>query len=95
MTIMPFVLIFQQVFSGGMLALPGWTRYVTPFTISNPALKVVAAQGDYNERPVMTIWNQLEKLKGKELSATLDVGEVIDLLMDKSIPPSSGCTRPS
>jgi len=43
----------------------------------------------------MTIWNQLEKLKGKELSATLDVGEGIDLLMDKSIPPSSGCTRPS
>ena len=86
MTIMPFVLIFQLVFSGGMLSLPGWTRYITPLTISNPALKVVATQGDYNERPVMTIWNQLDKLRDKELSATLNVNDVIDLLMDKSIP---------
>ena len=86
MTIMPFVLIFQLVFSGGMLSLPGWTRYITPLTISNPALKVVATQGDYNERPVMTIWNQLDKLRDKELSATLNVSDVIDLLMDKSIP---------
>ena len=85
MTIMPFVLIFQLVFSGGLLTLPGWTQYITPLTISNPALKVVAAQGDYNNRPVMTIWNQLDKLRDKELSATLDMGQLIDLLMDKDI----------
>ena len=36
MTIMPFVLIFQLVFSGGMLTLPDWTKPMTYFTISNP-----------------------------------------------------------
>ena len=86
MTIMPFVLIFQLVFSGGLMSLPGWTRHLTPFTISNPALKLVAAQGDYNNRPMMVIWNQLDKLRDKELSATVSVGQVIDIVMDKNIP---------
>ena len=86
MTIMPFVLIFQLVFSGGMLSLPGWTHYITPLTISNPALKVIAAQGDYNNRPVMTIWNQLNKMRGKELSATVTVGQVADFLQNEDIP---------
>jgi len=86
MTIMPFILIFQLVFSGGLMTLPGWTRMLTPLTISNPALKVVAAQGDYNNRPMMVIWNQLEKMKDKELSATLNVSDVIDLLQNKDIP---------
>ena len=86
MTIMPFVLIFQLVFSGGMLSLPNWTRYITPLTISNPALKVVAAQGDYNHRPVMTIWNQLNKMRSKEISATVTVGQVVDFLQNEDIP---------
>ena len=86
MTIMPFVLIFQLVFSDGMLSLPGWTSYITPFTISNPALKVIAAQGDYNGRPVMTIWNQLNKMRGKEFSATVTVGQVADFLQNGDLP---------
>ena len=86
MTIMPFVLIFQLVFSGGLMTLPGWTRHLTPFTISNPALKVVAAQGDYNNRPMMVIWNQLDKLRDRELSATVNVGQLIDALMDTNVP---------
>ena len=86
MTIMPFVLIFQLVFSGGMMTLPEWTNYITPYTISNPALKVIAAQGDYNNRPVMTIWNQLNKMRGKAFSVTVTVGQVADFLRSKDIP---------
>lgn len=85
MTIMPFVLIFQLVFSGGMLSLPEWTNYITPFTISNPALKVISAQADYNNRPVLTIWNQVNKMRDKEFSATITVGQVIDLLQNEDI----------
>lgn len=87
MTVMPFVLIFQLVFSGGMLSLPEWTNYFTPLTISNPALKVVAAQGDYNHRPVMTIWNQVNKMRDREVSATVTVGQVFDLLQNEDIAP--------
>ncbi|MBQ6373297.1 MAG: ABC transporter permease [Clostridia bacterium] len=86
MTIMPFVLIFQLVFSGGMMALPAWTDAITPYTISNPALKVLAAQGDYNNRPVMTIWNQVQKMKDSKVSATITLGQALDLLGKKDDP---------
>ena len=85
MTIMPFVLIFQLVFSGGMMTLPAWTNAITPLTISNPALKVLAAQGDYNTRPVMTIWNTVNGMRGKEVSATVTLGQVYDLLQNENI----------
>jgi len=86
MTIMPFVLIFQLVFSGGMLSLPAWTEPLTHFTISNPALKVLAAQSDYNTKPVMTIWEQVHKMENKEVSATVTLGQVLDLLTDGDNP---------
>ena len=68
MTVMPFVLIFQLVFSGDMLSLPAWTNAITPLTISNPALKVLAAQCEYNARPVTTIWNTVNDMRDKEVS---------------------------
>jgi len=80
MTIMPFVLIFQLVFSGGMLSLPAWTNHITPLTISNPALKVLAAQSDYNKRPVITVWNTVNGMRDREVSATVTVGQVMDFL---------------
>ena len=86
MTIMPFVLIFQLVFSGGMLTLPPWTEPVTRFTISNAALKVLTTQGDYNNKPVLTIWNQVEKMKDKEVSATVTLGQVLELLQKEDNP---------
>ena len=86
MTIMPFVLIFQLVFSGGLLALPAWTEPLTHFTISNPALKVLAAQSDYNARPVMTVWNTVNGMRDKEVSATVKLSQVFDLLTDEDNP---------
>ena len=82
MTIMPFVLIFQLVFSGGMMSLPAWTNGITPLTISNPALKVLTAQGDYNSRPVMTIWNTVNSMRDREVSETVTLGQVFDLLQN-------------
>ncbi|MBR2528688.1 MAG: ABC transporter permease [Blautia sp.] len=85
MTIMPFVLIFQLVFSGGMLTLPEWSAPLTNFTISNPALKVLATQGDYNNQPVVTLWNQLNKMVDKEVNVTVSLGNVLDLLENEDI----------
>ena len=86
MTIMPFVMIFQLVFSGGMLALPDWTRYITPLTISNPALKVICAQSDYNSLPMKTIWDQVDKMRDKEVTATLTLRQVVEKLQDEENP---------
>jgi len=86
MTIMPFVLIFQLVFSGGMLSLPAWTDSITPLTISNPALKVLAAQSNYNSRPVMTVWNTVNNMKDREVNTTVSLGQAMDLLQKKDNP---------
>ncbi len=82
MTIMPFVLIFQLVFSGGMLALPEWSKPLTMLTVSNPGLKVIAAQTDYNHKPVVTVWNAIKKMKDSEIGGTITVGDVLDKLSD-------------
>ena len=86
MTIMPFVLIFQLVVSGGMLTLPAWTAPLTHFTISNPGLKVIAAQADTNNRPFVTISNMVDKMKDNEVGGTVTLGQVLDLLSDKENP---------
>ena len=83
MTIMPFVLIFQLVFSGGMIALPAWTAPLSNFTISNPGIKVLIAQSDYNSQKVKTIWSQMNKLRDKEIGGDLPMAQVLDLLSNE------------
>ncbi|MBQ8093429.1 MAG: ABC transporter permease [Clostridia bacterium] len=86
MTIMPFVLIFQLVFSGGMLTLPEWTKPLTRLTISNPGLKVIATQADTNKRPYATIATMVSKMRNSELGGSVSVGQILDLLQDESNP---------
>ena len=80
MTIMPFVLIFQLVFSGGMLSLPKWSAPLTALTISSPGLEVIAAQGDTNNRPLVSIWNSIQGMGNTELSGTFNVGQALDFI---------------
>ena len=83
MTIMPFVLIFQLVFSGGMLTLPNWSKPLTYLTISNPGLKVIAAQSDVNHQPYATIADMVMKMKDEKIDATITVGQIMDMLGQK------------
>ena len=83
MTIMPFVLIFQLVFSGGIFNLPAWSEQISHYTISSYGLKCFAAQSDYNNSPMVTLWNTLVKMKSSEIGGTYTVGQVLDLLEDK------------
>ena len=86
MTIMPFVLIFQLVFSGGMLTLPEWTKTLTHFTISNPGLKVIATQADTNNRPYATISSMVSKMRDNEIGASVTLGQVLDLITNTDNP---------
>ena len=81
MTIMPFVLIFQLVFSGGMLMLPDWTEPLTYFTISSPGLKAIAAHADVNHRPFVTINDMLDQMKDNKIELDMTVGEALDTLV--------------
>ena len=67
MTIMPFILIFQLVFSGGIIPLPEWTKPLSYFTISNYGIQAIAAQSGYNELPMVTTWNTIEGMMDQEI----------------------------
>ena len=84
MTIMPFVLIFQLVFSGGIFELPAWSQSLSRFTISNYALKAFASQADYNGAPMMTAWNMVQKMREREVGGSITVGQALDFLADKN-----------
>lgn len=78
MTVMPFLLIFQLVFSGGIFSLPAWTKPISQFTISNYGMKCIAAQADYNNQPMVTAWNTLDKLRNQTVSGNIPVGKILE-----------------
>ena len=80
MTVMPFILIFQLVFSGGVFSLPAWTQPVSRFTISNYGLKCMAAVADYNNQPMVTAWQTLSKLEEEEISGTVTVRGIFEVM---------------
>jgi len=85
MTVMPFVLIFQLVFSGGLLPLPDWTKPLSNFTISNYGIKAIASQSGYNERPMVTAWKTVDKMRNNEIGGTVTLGQIMDLLDSEAV----------
>ena len=86
MTVMPFVLIFQLVFSGGpFFNLPQWAKSMTRYTVSSYGLKCIAAQADYNNAPNVTAWNMLQRLRDYEVGGTVTVGQVLDFATNENI----------
>lgn len=85
MTFMPFILIFQLVFSGAVFSLPKWGSIATTFTISSSGMKCVAAQAGYNELPMVTGWNALFKMRKEPVDITVTVGQILDLLSREDI----------
>ena len=84
MTVMPFILIVQLVFSGGIFALPQWADPITDFTVSNYGLNCIAAQSDYNALPLSSGWSTLRRLRNEEIVITPTVGQIMDFMADES-----------
>ena len=80
MTVMPFILIFQLVFSGGIIPLPESVRNLSNYTISNYGIRAIASQADYNGREMATGWNTLNSMQNEPIDATITIGQVLDLL---------------
>ena len=85
MTVMPFVLIFQLVFSGGFIPLPAFVKPLANFTISNYGIKAITSQCGYNELPMKTAWDTLDKMRDKEIGGTVTLGQIMDLLDSKAV----------
>ena len=82
MTIMPFVLIFQLVFSGGLFSLPGIVDPILDLTISNPGLKVMASQSRVNDLPYKAVTTMLNLIEDMDVEASVTIGQVLDALSD-------------
>ena len=63
MTVMPFMLIFQLVFSGGAFTLYGPAAWLTNLTISKYGLVALCAQGNYNSLKSVTLWNTIFRVR--------------------------------
>lgn len=70
MTIMPFMLIFELLFSGSMFGLSGTMEKLTDFSIAKWGINCFCAQADYNSLQMVTVWNQMEKFKDVEVTNT-------------------------
>lgn len=77
MTTMPFLLIFQLIFSGGFFALSGFAEKITALTISRWGLDSLCGIGRYNELPMVAMWNSLFQFKDVEFMGQKPIMEII------------------
>ena len=84
MTVMPFVMIFQLVFSGGFFQLEGLAAKAEVLTISHWGLDAMCAIGRYNELPMVTLWNTLFKFKDIAVEGQKPLLEVILMMQEQN-----------
>ena len=77
---MPFILIFQLIFSGGFIPIPKWIEPVSSFTVSTYGMRAIAAQAGYNDLSMDSVWNTVNGLRDSEINATVTIGELMDLM---------------
>lgn len=80
MTVMPFILIFQLVFSGGVFALPRSIESLSYLTISHYGLQSITAQSGYNDLPMQSAWETLNKMKNSEVDAKVTLDDLVTIL---------------
>lgn len=80
MTIMPFVLIFELLFSGGVFELSGIANKFTDLSLVKWSINCLCAQAKFNELPMVSIWNKAKSLQGVEFYGTHPVKEIMDYL---------------
>ncbi len=77
MTIMPFVLIFELLFSGAVFALPdGIATLVSYFTIARVGMCALCAVAGYNALPSVSVWKMLKQFEGAEYEGGMPIQSV-------------------
>ena len=78
MTIMPFLLIVQLLFSGAFFSLPEEAMPLTNLTATKWGLTALCAQGDYNSKPMVSVWNNALKMKDVEVEGEKPLWSCLD-----------------
>lgn len=80
MTVMPFVLIFQLVFSGAVFQVPEQLNMLPRLTVSSYGFRCIACQADYNALPMSSGWSTLVKMRDCPLDTTFTIEQLADAL---------------
>lgn len=83
MTVMPFVLIFQMVFSGGLFPLPDNISFLTVVTVSSPAFDSLASQMDTNNLEYKAVTDMFNALENTQMDVHIKGSEIIDALSNE------------
>ena len=86
MTILPFVLVLQLVFSGSIISIPDSIDPIAMITVSRPGFKAMAAQTDLNNLPIGIVDDIVLEMEDTEISAEITLGQVMDILGNKDNP---------
>ena len=80
MTVMPFVLIFELLFSESMFELSGFAQSITNVSVAKWGINALASLANYNNLPMVSVWNKLKSLSNIDVYGQKPVGAVIDYL---------------
>ena len=80
MTIMPFLLVVQLVFAGGVFPLqrPG-SRIISNYTISNWGINAVNIAADYNSQNSVVLYTAVEKMDGEGDEMMAKIHDVLEI----------------
>lgn len=81
MTIMPFVLIFELLFSGAVFSLEGSvSNFLSLFTIAKWGMIAICAIGQYNSLKMVTVWNMLKKFENYEQDGLYPIKSIVEMV---------------
>ncbi len=86
MTILPFVLVLQLVFSGSIISIPDSIDPIAMITVSRPGFKAMSAQADLNHLPIALVGDIMTDLEDTPIEISVTLGQVLDLLSDADNP---------
>ncbi len=80
MTIMPFVLIFELLFSGAVFTLEGVSQTLSLLTIARWGMCALCAISGYNSLKMVTVWNMLVKFQNVEYEGTTPLKNIVETI---------------
>lgn len=87
MTIVPFLLIFQLIFSGNFFTL-GKADFVKNFTISHWGMDSMCIIGQYNSLPMTTLWKTMVKFQDITVEDEQPLHDVVQYMRENDMVDS-------
>ena len=85
MTAMPFLLLFQLVFSGGFFNLQGIADKIKYLTISHWGMDSLCAIGRFNEQPMVSLWNMLIRFEDIEILGSKPLNALLTEIYEQGL----------